>query len=61
MQPDVVFEHFGGGVGPAFVPECRVVRDRTERPQDDPGAMPPAPAPPIQNTSETVLPPDNGL
>ena len=32
-----------GGVGPAFVPECRAVRDRTERPQDEPGAMPPAP------------------
>ena len=30
-------------VGPAFVPECRVVRDRTERPQDEHGAMPPAP------------------
>jgi len=32
-----------GGVGPAFMPECRAVRDRTERPQDEPGAMPPAP------------------
>jgi hypothetical protein len=31
------------GVGPAFAPECRVVRDRTERPQDEHGAMPPAP------------------
>ena len=30
-------------VGPAFVPECRAVRDRTERPQDEHGAMPPAP------------------
>jgi hypothetical protein len=33
----------GGGAGPAFVPECRAVRDRTERPQDEHGAMPPAP------------------
>jgi hypothetical protein len=32
-----------GGVGPAFVSECRAVRDRTERPQDEHGAMPPAP------------------
>jgi hypothetical protein len=32
-----------GGVGPAFVPECRVVRDRTERPQDEHEAMRPAP------------------
>jgi hypothetical protein len=32
-----------GGVGLAFAPECRVVRDRTERPQDEHGAMPPAP------------------
>jgi hypothetical protein len=32
-----------GGVGPAFAPECRAVRDRTERPQDEHGAMPPAP------------------
>jgi len=31
------------GVGPAFAPECRVVRDRTERPQDEHGAMRPAP------------------
>ena len=30
-------------VAPAFVPESRAVRDRTERPQDEPGAMPPAP------------------
>ena len=33
----------GGGVDPAFAPECRVMRDRTERPQDEPGAMSPAP------------------
>jgi hypothetical protein len=32
-----------GGVGPAFVPECRAARDRTESPQDEHGAMPPAP------------------
>ena len=32
-----------GGVGPAFVSECRAVRDRTERPQDEHEAMPPAP------------------
>ena len=32
-----------GGVGPAFVPECRAVRDRTEKPPDELGAMPPAP------------------
>ena len=32
-----------GRVGPAFAPECRVVRDRTEKPQDEHGAMPPAP------------------
>jgi hypothetical protein len=32
-----------GGVGPAFAPECRVVRDRTERPQDEHEAMLPAP------------------
>ena len=32
-----------GGVGPAFAPECRVVRDRTEKPQDEHEAMPPAP------------------
>ena len=32
-----------GGVGPAFVPECRAMQDRTERPQDEHGAMPPAP------------------
>ena len=32
-----------GGVGPAFAPECRVVRDRTEKPPDELGAMPPAP------------------
>jgi hypothetical protein len=32
-----------GGVGPAFASECRVVRDRTERPQDEHAAMPPAP------------------
>ena len=48
-----------GGVGPAFVPESRAVRNRTERPQDDPGAMPPAPA--IQNTPETVLQSAHGL
>ena len=32
-----------GGVGPAFVSESRAVRDRTESPQDEPGAMPPGP------------------
>ena len=32
-----------GGVGPAFVPECRVVRDRTEKPQDEHEAIPSAP------------------
>jgi len=32
-----------GGVGPAFAPECRAVRDRTEKPQDEPGTMPLAP------------------
>ena len=32
-----------GGVGLAFAPECRAVQDRTERPQDEPGAMQPAP------------------
>ena len=32
-----------GGVGPAFAPECRAMRDRTESPQDEHGAMPPAP------------------
>ena len=32
-----------GEVGPAFEPKSRVVRDRTERPQDEPGDMPPAP------------------
>jgi hypothetical protein len=32
-----------GGFGSAFVPECRAVRDRTERLQDEPEAMPPAP------------------
>ena len=32
-----------GGVGLAFAPECRVVRDRTERPQDEHGAISPAP------------------
>ena len=32
-----------GGVGLAFAPECRAVRDRTERPQDEHEAMPPAP------------------
>ena len=32
-----------GGVGPAFAPECRVVRDRTEKPQDEHEAMRPAP------------------
>src|ERR1017187_1059996 len=32
-----------GGVGPAFKPKCRAVRDRTEKPQDEHGAMPPAP------------------
>jgi hypothetical protein len=26
-----------GGVGLAFAPECRAVRDRTERPQDEHG------------------------
>ena len=26
-----------------LAPECRVVRDRTEKPQDEHGAMPPAP------------------
>ena len=31
------------GVGPAFVPESRAVRDRTEKPQDEPGAMPATP------------------
>jgi len=31
-----------GEVGLAFTPECRVVRDRTERPQDEREAMPPA-------------------
>ena len=31
------------GVGLAFAPECRAVRDRTEKPQDEHGAMPPAP------------------
>ena len=33
-----------GGVGLAFAPECRVVRDRTERPQDEREAMQPAPS-----------------
>jgi hypothetical protein len=32
-----------GGVGLAFAPECRVVQDRTERPQDEHGAILPAP------------------
>ena len=32
-----------GEVGPAFEPKSRVVRDRTERPQDEHEAMPPAP------------------
>ena len=32
-----------GGVGPAFAPECRAMRDRTEKPLDEHGAMPPAP------------------
>jgi hypothetical protein len=32
-----------GGVGPAFVPECRAVLDRAESPQDEHGAMPTAP------------------
>ena len=32
-----------GGVGLAFAPECRAVQDRTERPQDEHEAMPPAP------------------
>ena len=32
-----------GGVCPAFAPECRVVQDQTERPQDEHGAMPLAP------------------
>jgi len=32
-----------GGAGLAFMPECRAVRDRTEKPQDEHGAMPPAP------------------
>ena len=32
-----------GGVGLAFAPECRAVQDRTERPQDEHGAMQPAP------------------
>jgi len=49
-----------GGVGPAFVPECRTVQDRTERPQDDPGAMPTAHGA-IQNMPETVLPSAHGL
>ena len=30
------------GVGLAFAPECRVVQDRTERPQDEHGAILPA-------------------
>jgi len=38
-----------GGVGPAFAPECRVVRDRTEKPQDEHGAMPPAAGPRVMN------------
>ena len=33
-----------GGVGPAFMPECRAVRDRTEKPQDEHEAMRPAPS-----------------
>ena len=32
-----------GGVGPAFVSECRVVRDQTEKPQGEREAMPLAP------------------
>ena len=30
-------------VGPAFAPKRRTVQDRTERPQDEREAMPPAP------------------
>ena len=32
------------GVGLAFVPECKVVLGQTDKPQDEPGAMPPVPA-----------------